>query len=511
MLHQAHAFAPIGRPVVDAANLVLVALAKLAPDHLVAAPLLFFIRLMGELGFHHITIERAFLVEQGRGGGAEAVRTVVATGTGVVAHDPQRLVDRVVGHRHIIIVGEQVAASAGQSSQRGKDRDRLPRQRHFVIITRLHLLGRDQPYAVLLVELGPLRQPQLAGAHHGQSDQLECVLHQPAVLSVVDLDPAHQLADVLGIGQRRARIALWRLGQRVLQIAGWIAAAIRGADTKLEHPRGRRAQPADGVVPAASLDTPQRPQQLGRLNRTQRSLAELTIELTKIPAFSLDRRIGLVLPFELLGRPLLRDDAKGVLELLVLLALSLARRRRVLPLIQQLFGVVTFLARGFESDAREGAEGHVLALATELIAIEPQLGAVRPHHDAEALAVGDRVFFVRRLGIADFRVAQLTHGDGPRMRLRHPVYQALPVYPQCTRKGRMPADGFEPRRASMYTGTLDFTTVLPDRRTRADRRERGRTGGWCPGAESNHRHLHFQCSALPTELPGPSPVGRLAP
>src|SRR5215831_10534759 len=25
---------------------------------------------------------------------------------------------------------------------------------------------------------------------------------------------------------------------------------------------------------------------------------------------------------------------------------------------------------------------------------------------------------------------------------------------------------------------------------------------WCPGAEVNHRHLHFQCSALPTELPG---------
>src|SRR5262249_18531103 len=24
---------------------------------------------------------------------------------------------------------------------------------------------------------------------------------------------------------------------------------------------------------------------------------------------------------------------------------------------------------------------------------------------------------------------------------------------------------------------------------------------WCPGAELNHRHLHFQCSALPTELP----------
>src|SRR5207248_7705882 len=29
-----------------------------------------------------------------------------------------------------------------------------------------------------------------------------------------------------------------------------------------------------------------------------------------------------------------------------------------------------------------------------------------------------------------------------------------------------------------------------------------KNGTWCPGAELNHRHLHFQCSALPTELPG---------
>jgi hypothetical protein len=38
----------------------------------------------------------------------------------------------------------------------------------------------------------------------------------------------------------------------------------------------------------------------------------------------------------------------------------------------------------------------------------------------------------------------------------------------------------------------------------------GRRGGWerwCPGAELNHRHLHFQCSALPTELPGPTLFG----
>ena len=29
------------------------------------------------------------------------------------------------------------------------------------------------------------------------------------------------------------------------------------------------------------------------------------------------------------------------------------------------------------------------------------------------------------------------------------------------------------------------------------------SGGWWPGPESNQRHPHFQCGALPTELPGP--------
>src|ERR1700740_295271 len=113
MLHQAHAFAPIGCPVVDATNLVLVALGKLAPYHLVAASPLFLVCFMGELSFHHIAVECAFFVEQGRSAGAKSMRAVVAAGASVIAHDPQGLVDRVVGHSHVIVMGEQVATTAG--------------------------------------------------------------------------------------------------------------------------------------------------------------------------------------------------------------------------------------------------------------------------------------------------------------------------------------------------------------------------------------------------------------
>ena len=37
----------------------------------------------------------------------------------------------------------------------------------------------------------------------------------------------------------------------------------------------------------------------------------------------------------------------------------------------------------------------------------------------------------------------------------------------------------------------------------ACRPELASSEGWWPGPESNQRHPHFQCGALPTELPGP--------
>jgi hypothetical protein len=81
----------------------------------------------------------------------------------------------------------------------------------------------------------------------------------------------------------------------------------------------------------------------------------------------------------------------------------------------------------------------------------------------------------------------LAVGRSIRRRNRHhvpdPMYPAVPVYPRYTRSGRLDADGCEPRR----TETLGISLGIKS---------------WCPGAELNHRHLHFQCSALPTELPG---------
>ena len=51
----------------------------------------------------------------------------------------------------------------------------------------------------------------------------------------------------------------------------------------------------------------------------------------------------------------------------------------------------------------------IFALPAETVAVEPQLGPIGPNHDAEALAVGNHVFLIRRRRIADFGVAQFFH------------------------------------------------------------------------------------------------------
>src|SRR5262249_22442200 len=142
-------------------------------------------------------------------------------------------------------------------------------------------------------------------------------------------------------------------------------------NAELEDPRGGRAQPADCIVSAAGLDAPQRGQQFGRLDLAHGAVADLAIELAEIPSLAFDGRLGLILLLEFRGQPFLTDGAKGVPGLLILLALGLPHRRRILPLVEQLFGGVALVAHGFESDAREDAEGHVPAFAAEAVAVEP--------------------------------------------------------------------------------------------------------------------------------------------
>jgi len=71
---------------------------------------------------------------------------------------------------------------------------------------------------------------------------------------------------------------------------------------------------------------------------------------------------------------------------------------------------VALFARGLECDAGKGAKRHISALAAETVPEQPHLGPIGPNHDAEAFAVGNRVFLVRWRRIADFRVAQFIDG-----------------------------------------------------------------------------------------------------
>jgi hypothetical protein len=84
-------------------DLVLVALPKLAPHPLVA-PRRFFLRFVGELGFHYIVVERAYSLSK-----IDAVERKPCAQSSppgaIAAHDPQRLVQRVVGRWHAIFIG----------------------------------------------------------------------------------------------------------------------------------------------------------------------------------------------------------------------------------------------------------------------------------------------------------------------------------------------------------------------------------------------------------------------
>jgi hypothetical protein len=120
---------PIGRTVVDAGDLVLVVLAKLAPHHLVA-PRRFFSPCRGRVRLPLHRRRTRPPREQGRRGCAEAVRAVVAAGGSIATHDPQRLVPAccrtLARHRHWTSSRSRISvarSALSASASRAHDKD----------------------------------------------------------------------------------------------------------------------------------------------------------------------------------------------------------------------------------------------------------------------------------------------------------------------------------------------------------------------------------------------------
>jgi hypothetical protein len=119
------------------------------------------------------------------------------------------------------------------------------------------------------------------------------------------------------------------------------------------------------------LDTAECRQQFRRGDLVKRSVADLTIELVEIPAFPLDRRLALFSFSSFVVAHSFPDCPEGVFELFEFLSLSLTLGDRFLALIEQLFGVMVLISGGLEPKARRDTERHILALAAETVAEEP--------------------------------------------------------------------------------------------------------------------------------------------
>jgi len=91
-----------------------------APPRRAAA--LFFLRVVGELGFHYIAVERASSLSKVDTVDRKPCTTVVAAGGSIAAHDPQRLVQRVVGHWHAIFIGRPEDRGSASRDQRFRRR-----------------------------------------------------------------------------------------------------------------------------------------------------------------------------------------------------------------------------------------------------------------------------------------------------------------------------------------------------------------------------------------------------
>src|SRR5581483_10809158 len=95
---------------------------------------------------------------------------------------------------------EKVAPLSGYRLELSQDRERLPAERHQVLLAHFHALGRYAPFRRLQIKLAPLRPAQLPGSHEEQGGELEC-RHRGRIADV-SVNRAQQLAYAGGFGDR---------------------------------------------------------------------------------------------------------------------------------------------------------------------------------------------------------------------------------------------------------------------------------------------------------------------
>jgi len=87
--------------------------------------------------------------------------------------------------------------------QVAKNRHRLLRQGHDVLLAHLHASCRNSPFVVIKVELLPLRLAKLARAHEYEGREFERGLCRR--VSPISLDRPQQLADLRGFRDAERR------------------------------------------------------------------------------------------------------------------------------------------------------------------------------------------------------------------------------------------------------------------------------------------------------------------
>ncbi len=177
-------------------------------------------------------------------------------------HRAQCGIDRVLAHRPVVmaLAADDHRTLAGYRVQFTQYCDRLLRQRNemrravqFRAQLALHAHGWHGPHRCVEVDLGPLREAQLARAQQQHRRQLERGAHHGRGGVVVA--GAQQLAEALRVDDRGEVLGVGT-PQRILQLARWVSGCLACCDRVAEDLAGILQRAVCCLHYAACLDAP---------------------------------------------------------------------------------------------------------------------------------------------------------------------------------------------------------------------------------------------------------------